>query len=95
MLCCKHSQKRNQMTTFTATENLTESINDFLVSVIETVTDDVYRVSDEEDIEPCEENNFLLSEDGKEFKGVFWDMDEIAHEFVIREDDNGVWSICF
>ena len=83
------------MTSQIDTEDLTDQIEDFLVGVISTVNPDVYRVGDENENAPSEWNNYLLSEDGKEWKGVFWTVDEVGYNFTIRENENGVWSIAY
>jgi len=69
----------------------------FLKKVIGTVyLDGVGRVTDSKGKPPSEENNFLLSEDGKEFSGMFFDKQkprEKHYPFTITEKSEGQWSI--
>lgn len=69
----------------------------FLKKVIGTVyLDGVGRVTDSKGKPPSEENNFLLSEDGKEFSGMFFDKQkprEKHYPFTITEKSDGQWSI--
>jgi hypothetical protein len=69
----------------------------FLRKIIGTVyLDGVGKVTDNDGNPPSEENNFLLSDDGKEFSGVFYDSQkpkEKKYPFVISEKANGQWKI--
>jgi hypothetical protein len=69
----------------------------FLKKVIGTVyLDGVGRVTDSKGKPPSEENNFLLSEDGTEFSGMFFDKQkprEKHYPFTITEKSDGQWSI--
>jgi len=69
----------------------------FLRKVIGTVyKDGVGKITDNKGREPSEENNFLLSDDGKEFSGVFFDKTkprEKHYPFTISEKSDGQWSI--
>jgi hypothetical protein len=84
------------------TENFAEGdmsskMEQFLRKVIGTVyLDGVGKVTDNEGKPPNEENNFLLSDDGKEFSGVFFDSQrpkEKHYPFVISDKGNGQWKI--
>ena len=69
----------------------------FLRKVIATVyKDGVGKITDNNGRAPSEENNFLLSDDGKEFSGVFFDKSkprEKHYPFTISEKSDGQWSI--
>lgn len=69
----------------------------FLQKVIGTVyMDGVGKVVDSNGKPPSEENNFLMSDDGKEFSGVFFDKRKPREKhfpFTIQEKANGQWSI--
>lgn len=73
-------------------ENLSHKVETFLKKVISSVyTDGVTDVTDEDGDPPGESNNYLLSEDGEEFHGVFHDK---AKDFPFRITNNaGRWSI--
>ena len=76
-----------------------EKMEKFLRKVIGTVyRDGVGKVVDGKGKPPSEANNFLLSEDGKEFYGVFFDKQKPREKhfpFSIREKSNGQWSITY
>jgi len=69
----------------------------FLRKVIGTVyLDGVGKITDSKGKPPSEDNNFLLSDDGKEFSGVFFDKAkprEKHYPFTISEKSDGQWSI--
>ncbi len=69
----------------------------FLRKVIGTVyLDGVGKITDNNGKPPSEDNNFLLSEDGKEFSGMFFDKQkprEKHYPFTISEKSDGQWSI--
>jgi len=69
----------------------------FLRKVIGTVyLDGVGKITDNNGRPPTEQNNFLLSDDGKEFSGVFFDKAkprEKHYPFTISEKSDGQWSI--
>jgi hypothetical protein len=74
-----------------------EKMEKFLRKVIETVyMDGVGKIVDNNGRPPTERNNFLLSDDGKEFSGVFFDKTkprEKHYSFTIADKGNGQWSI--
>jgi hypothetical protein len=74
-----------------------EKMEKFLRKVIETVyMDGVGKIVDNNGRPPTERNNFLLSDDGKEFSGVFFDKTkprEKHYSFTISDKGNGQWSI--
>jgi hypothetical protein len=76
--------------------DMSSKMEQFLKKVIATVyTDGVSDVSDEEGNPPNESNNYLLSDDGKEFKGIFYDRGSDkpkSFPFSIV-DKNGKWQI--
>ena len=42
---------------------------------------------------PSEENNFLLSEDGKQFSGLFFNFrNKVKYKFTLT-DNEGKWSL--
>jgi hypothetical protein len=78
--------------------NLSTNVEKFLRKVIASVyTDGVSDVSDEEGNPPSEANNYLLSDDGTQFSGVFYDKDgNKTKEFpFIISEQNGRWSISY
>ncbi len=74
-----------------------KKMESFLRKVIGTVyLDGVGRITDNKGKPPSEDNNFLLSEDGKEFSGMFFDKKkprEKHYPFTITEKSDGQWSI--
>lgn len=74
--------------------DLGPKVQTFLKKVISSIyTDGVTRVTDKNGQPPSEENNFLLSEDGTEFSGLFFDaVSKKKFPFRIVEK-NGKWSI--
>ncbi len=83
---------------FAEDDNLSSNVEKFLKKVIASVyTDGVSDVSDAEGNPPSEANNYLLSEDGTQFSGVFYDKGGSRKKefpFVISEQ-NGRWSISY
>jgi hypothetical protein len=83
---------------FAEDDNLSANVEKFLRKVIASVyTDGVSDVSDDEGNPPSEANNYLLSDDGTQFTGVFYDKDGVKTKefpFVISEK-NGRWSISY
>lgn len=85
----------------TATPNspaMSEKMELFFKKVISSVyLDGVTAVTDMEGNPPNAANNYLLSEDGKQFTGVFYDSppNEQAKSFpfVISEKSDGTWQI--
>jgi hypothetical protein len=71
-------------------------VQSFLKKVISSVyTDGVTRVTDQNGKPPSEENNFLMSEDGTEFSGLFFDaVGKKKFPFKISEK-GGKWSILY
>jgi hypothetical protein len=74
-----------------------KKMESFLRKVIGTVyMDGVGKITDNNGRAPSEENNYLLSEDGKEFSGMFFDKQkprEKHYPFTISEKSDGQWSI--
>lgn len=79
-------------------EDMSKKIELFLKKVIASVyLDGVTSVTDKDGNPPNEDNNYLLSEDGKSFAGIFYDAppNENAKKFPfkISEKKNGTWQI--
>lgn len=79
-------------------EDMTKKVTLFLKKVIASVyLDGVTSVTDKDGNPPNEDNNYLLSEDGKSFSGIFYDAppNENAKKFPfkISEKANGKWQI--
>ena len=79
-----------------AEDDMSGKMETFLRKVIASVyLDGVSSVTDEEGDPPNENNNYLLSDDGKEFSGVFYGSTgkgKEAFPFTIT-DNNGKWKI--
>jgi len=78
--------------------DLSTKMETFLKKVIASVyLDGVSDVSDEEGNPPNEANNYLLSDDGKSFSGVFYDSNPGGKpkkfSFEISEKSDGSWQI--
>jgi hypothetical protein len=78
-------------------DNMSNKVEKFLKKVLSSIyTDGVTDVSDSDGNPPDEGNNYLLSEDGEEFQGVFYDKGEKGNikEFPFRIFNNaGRWSV--
>lgn len=79
---------------------LSDKMETFFKKVIASVyLDGVTEVTDMEGNPPNAANNYLLSEDGKQFTGIFYDSppNEQAKKFpfVISEKSDGVWQISY
>ena len=78
-------------------ESMAHKVEKFLRKVIGSVyTDGVTDVSDSDGNPPGESNNYLLSDDGSEFHGVFYDKDSKGKvkKFPFRiYDAEGQWQI--
>lgn len=77
---------------------LSEKMETFLKKVIASVyLDGVTEITDEQGNPPNASNNYLLSEDGKQFKGIFYDTppNDQAKQFpfVISDKGDGTWQI--
>jgi len=77
---------------------MSDKIELFLKKVISSVyMDGVSSVTDLEGNPPTLSNNYLLSEDGKQFSGIFYDAapgeDTRKFPFAISETAEGKWSI--
>ena len=77
---------------------LSEKMELFFKKVIcSAYLDGVTAVTDQEGNPPTSANNYLMSDDGKQFTGIFYDAppDQQAKQFpfVINEKANGVWQI--
>jgi hypothetical protein len=76
--------------------DMSSKMETFLKKVIASVyLDGVTDVTDEDGNPPNEENNYLLSDDGKEFSGVFYGSSKEGtktYPFAIT-DHNGKWKI--
>jgi hypothetical protein len=79
-----------------AEDDMSGKMETFLKKVISSVyLDGVNSVTDDNGDPPNENNNYLLSDDGKEFSGVFYGSTvkgKEAFPFTIT-DNNGKWSI--
>lgn len=80
------------------TDGMSEKMELFLKKVISSVyLDGVTAVTDTEGNPPNTANNYLLSEDGKQFAGVFYDSPPTQQAkkfpFVISEKSDGQWQI--
>lgn len=85
---------------FAEEADMGKKIETFLKKVIGTVyLDGVDRVTDSKGKPPSEGNNFLMSDDGKEFSGIFFDVlpDKKIKKFpfTISEKGEGQWSIAY
>lgn len=83
---------------FASPGDMSKKVELFLKKVIASVyLDGVTSVTDREGNPPNEDNNYLLSEDGKSFAGIFYDAppNENAKKFPfkISEKANGKWQI--
>ena len=77
-------------------EDLSHKVETFLKKVLASIyTDGVSEVTDEDGDPPNESNNYLLSDDGEEFHGVFYDKGgSSTKEFPFRiYSTNGKWSV--
>ena len=77
-------------------EDLSHKVETFLKKVLASIyTDGVSEVTDEDGDPPNESNNYLLSDDGEEFHGVFYDKGgSSTKEFPFRIfSTNGRWSV--
>ena len=77
---------------------LSEKMELFFKKVISSAyLDGVTAVTDQEGNPPTSANNYLMSDDGKQFTGIFYDAppNQQAKQFpfVINEKANGVWQI--
>jgi hypothetical protein len=84
--------------TSTQPDAMSEKMELFFKKVISSVyLDGVTNVTDQQGNPPNSANNYLLSEDGKQFAGIFYDTP--ANEqgkkfpFVISDKGNGQWQI--
>lgn len=69
-------------------------IVEFLKGVIQSsYHSQVIRITDLKGSSPTQENNFLLSSDGKFFSGLFRDIDKNDFRFRVVEDERGTWSL--
>lgn len=82
---------------FAEPDDLSTKIEKFLKKVIASVyMDGVTSVTDSDGNPPNVANNYLMSEDGKSFGGLFFDKggeEEKSFTFVISESSEGNWSI--
>jgi hypothetical protein len=71
-----------------------KKLSKFLSKVISSAyRDGVDRVTDSQGNLPSEENNFLLSEDGKQFSGLFFNLkNKVKYKFTLT-DNEGKWSL--
>ena len=77
---------------------LSEKMELFFKKIIASVyLDGVTEVTDMEGNPPSVSNNYLLSEDGKQFSGIFYDSPPNSqakkYPFTITENDGGKWAI--
>lgn len=83
---------------FVSPEDMSDKMELFLKKVIASVyTDGVTSVTDKDGNPPNAQNNYLLSEDGKTFSGMFHDVapgeKEKHFSFEIKEGKSGAWQI--
>ena len=71
-----------------------EQVEEMLLTAINSVYTgpEVFHVYDTEGLKPQRCNNYLMSDDGATFSGVFVDDDDNEVSFTIR-DNNGVWQL--
>ena len=79
---------------------LSEKMELFFKKVIASVyLDGVTSVTDTQGNPPNEANNYLMSDDGKEFTGVFYDSPPTGKDkqfpFTISEKEGGKWMISY
>jgi len=78
-------------------EDMSHKVEAFLKKVISSVyTDGVTDVTDADGDPPGDSNNYLLSDDGEEFHGIFYDKGKEGNikEFPFRIfNDNGSWKV--
>ena len=79
---------------------MSEKMELFMKKVISSVyLDGVTNVTDAQGNPPNSANNYLLSEDGKQFSGVFYDAPENdkakQFPFTITENEAGKWMISY
>lgn len=77
---------------------LSEKMELFFKKVISSVyLDGVTEVTDAQGNPPSQSNNYLMSEDGRQFSGIFYDSppngEAKQYPFSITEGDGGKWSI--
>lgn len=81
----------------TSGDPLSEKMELFLKKVISSVyLDGVTDVTDEQGDPPSSSNGYLMSPDGKQFSGIFYDSQNSVNQkypFVISESDEGIWQI--
>jgi hypothetical protein len=85
---------------FAEADDMSNKIETFLKKVIASVyTDGVTRVTDAKGNPPNKANNYLLSEDGNKFSGLFFDLSPgekgKKYPFEIKQSSNGNWSISY
>lgn len=77
--------------------DMSQKMETFLKKVIASVyLDGVSEVTDAQGNPPNEANNYLLSDDGKEFSGIFYDRagtQTKQFNFSIKEKAEGKWTI--
>lgn len=81
----------------TSGDPLSEKMELFFKKVISSVyLDGVTDVTDEQGDPPNSSNGYLMSPDGKQFSGIFYDSQNSVNQkypFVISESDEGIWQI--
>lgn len=80
-----------------AEDDMGPKMEKFLRKILSTVyLDGVGKVTGIDGKPPSEDNNYLLSDDGKEFNGIFYDSErprERSYPFVISEKASGQWTV--
>lgn len=80
-----------------AEDDMGPKMEKFLRKILSTVyLDGVGKVTGIDGKPPSEGNNYLLSDDGKEFNGIFYDSErprEKSYPFVISEKASGQWTV--
>ena len=71
-----------------------KNLSNFFSKIISSVyLDGVDRVTDAQGKPPSEENNFLLSEDGKKISGLFFDLGKKEKYPFSISDVDGKWFL--
>ena len=79
--------------TQTTLDSVAVEVTDMLLNAINSVyRPGAHTVTDSNGNPPSEDNNYLLSEAGDSFSGIFTDNDNNEFPFTVR-DKNGVWEL--
>ena len=76
-------------------EELGGLMEQFIITVLLSVwTDSIDSVTDENGDPPCEENGYMMAEDGKSFNGIFYSRGK-RYPFKMVERENGSWGVVY